>query len=267
MKTSYHVHTRWSDGGAHIKEYVRAAQSMYLSELGFSDHYAVHPSGVRVEWAIPPNRIDKYIAEVMKARRDAPPGLVVRIGIEVDYFSGQEKLIQDLLERYPFDYVIGSVHFFGNFPIDEAAARWEPLTAQERDEVMRGYWHCIRRMAESRLFDIAGHLDLTKKFGYRSSADLRPEIDKALDAIASSNMTIELNTAGWHVPVGEQYPSREILQGCFERGIPVVVTADAHRPEDLMRDYERAYKLLREVGYRSLVVFEKRQRVEVALLQ
>lgn len=260
MKTSYHVHTRWSDGQRWPKDYILAARAQGLDELGFSDHYAVHPSGMHVGWSIPENRLDRYIAEITEIANRAPSGLTVRLGVEIDYFPGQEEAIQKLLDKYSFDYVIGSIHFFGEFPIDEAAERWKPLSQEERDEIIRGYWHQVTRMAESRLFDVAGHLDLTKKFGYRASADLHAEIGAALDAIADSRMIVELNTAGWHVPVGEQYPSLDILEGCFARGIPVVLTADAHRPEDLTRDYYRAYALLRKVGYRDLVSFSRRDR-------
>jgi histidinol-phosphatase (PHP family) len=260
MKTSYHVHTRWSDGGEKIPAYVRAAGEMGLDELGFSDHYVLHPSGDQIRWGIPLNKLPRYVAEVRAAAQKSPEGLTIRLGIEMDYFPEQEDAIRKVLGEYPFDYVIGSVHFFHEFPIDEAAEIWERIAQSERDEIIRGYWVRMKRMAESGLFDVAGHLDLTKKFGYRPSTEPAEEISAALGAIAEKGMVVELNTAGWHVPVGEQYPSEDILRECFERGIPVIVAADAHKPENLTRDYPRAYALLRQIGFTELALFAERRQ-------
>ncbi|MDH7481075.1 MAG: histidinol-phosphatase [Armatimonadota bacterium] len=249
MRTSYHTHSRWSDGEGEIADFVHWASKLGLDELGISDHCVIHPNNSLITWSIPPNMLEVYVEEVQKAAKKATSNLTVRLGIEMDYFPETEDLIRSVLAKYPFDYAIGSVHFFGDFPIDEAAEKWDTLNQEQRNEIIRGYWKSVRKMAESRLFDIAGHLDLTKKFGHYASVDLSKEISATLDAIADSGMVVELNTSGWHRPCKEQYPSLSILKGCVSRGISVVVTADAHSPLELVRDFDKAYALLREVGY------------------
>ena len=116
-------------------------------------------------------------------------------------------------------------------------------------------------MVETGMFDVAAHLDLSKKFAIYPSVDMSAEISAALDAIAASNMSVEINTSGWYKPCEEAYPSPSILRGCLERGISVLVGADAHSPEDLIRGYDRAYALLREVGFTEIASYAGRQKI------
>ena len=265
MITSYHCHSRWSDGEGEILDFVRAAGEIGISEVGLSDHYVLTPDRRRKDWAMPLDALDDYVAEVRAAGEESGGGTVVRLGIEADYIPETAGELRDILSQHAFDYVIGSVHSVDGFPIDGSAADWEPLSQSERDDILRGYWTRLCEMAASRVFDFAGHLDLTKKFGYRPVANTSQRVSSALDALASSGMAVELNTSGWYVPAGEQYPSSEILAGCFVRGIPVLVTADAHTPCNVDRDLARGHSLLRGIGYRELSCFAGRVRGNYAL--
>ena len=108
------------------------------------------------------------------------------------------------------------MHIVDGFGIDGCASDWETLIQDERDDVIRAYWARVRQMARSGLFDIAAHLDLYKKFGYYPSVDISKDVEAALDAVATSGMSVELNTAGWHKPCHEEYPSPAISAGMPE---------------------------------------------------
>ena len=261
MLTSYHVHSRWSDGEGEIADFIRAANDTGLDEVGLSDHYVLTPSRRPLNWSMPPDRLENYVEAVQSAAGEALEGLVVRLGVEADFIPETVGEVRDTLSAHPFDYVIGSVHILNGFPIDGHKEDWEPLTVAERDEVIRGYWDRIRQMAESGVYDIAGHLDLTKKFGFRPTIDISAEISAALDAIARSGMTVEVNTAGWYMPVGEVYPEPSILRGCSQRNIPVIITADAHTPANLTRGFDDAYRLIEEIGFTEVASYAGRERV------
>lgn len=274
MQTSYHVHSRWSDGEGEIEDFVRAAREIGLAEVGISDHYVLMPDGRRMNWSMPLDELDSYVESLQSAAGEAGPAdsgtgkeVIIRLGIEADYFPETVSVLGDVLASHPFDYVIGAVHFVDGFPIDEKPENWTRLTQDERDEVIRGYWVRIREMAESRLFDIAAHLDLTKKFGVWPSIDLSDEVSAALDTIAASGMVVEVNTAGWYAVCEEAYPGASILEGCFHRGIPVLVTADAHNPANLTRRFEHACDLLRDIGYTELASYAGRLRFAHALAE
>lgn len=259
MITSYHCHSRWSDGEGEIADFVRRAQEIGLDEVGLSDHYVLTPDRTAKTWAMPLDALNEYVMAVQAAAEESGPDLVVRLGVEADYIPETARELKDLLAEYPFDYVIGSVHIVEGFPIDGKAEDWEPLTQPQRDDIIRCYWVRIRQMAETGTFDFAGHLDLTKKFGFFPSVDISGEITSALEAIAQSGMAVELNTSGWYVPAREEYPSPSILRGCFDRGIPTLVTADAHEPQNLDRDFDRAHSSLREIGFHEVCSFGARR--------
>lgn len=241
--TSYHVHSSWSDGSDSIQALAAAAHWHKLAEIGFSDHLVLAPPNPGpVSWSIRPESLSRYVEEVLAVRESC--AIPVRLGLEVDFFPGQAEIVQDLLSPYAFDYLIGSVHFVDGFPVDESSEQWEALTPLEIDDIHRKYWQLVAAMAETRAFQLAGHLDILKKFAFRSTQDLSREIATALDSIAAAGMTLELNTSGWGKPCHESYPSEGILREAIRRDIPIVVTADAHRKADLTQYYDQAFDLL-----------------------
>lgn len=265
MWSSYHVHSRWSDGQSDIRALVVAAREIGLWELGISDHYVMAPSGPPVEWSMPLDSLAEYLAEVAAAEEDAGPSLVIRRGVEADYFPETVAALRDALAPHPLDYVIGSVHYVDGFPIDENAGHWEALSVADRDRVIRGYWTRIAEMARTGLYDFCAHLDLTKKFGFAAGSDTEPEVSTALDAIAASGMPVEVNTAGWRTVSREAYPAPALLAACHRRGIPTLINADAHGPQFLTRDFDRAATLLRAAGYDEVVTYERRRVARMPL--
>lgn len=264
--TSYHNHTTWSDGGPTVAAQIQAARRAGLDELGISDHYVLLPNyeaseqGKPVEWSMSLELLGDYVLELRAAALETR-GLTVRLGIEADYFPATVAELRRRLEPYPFDFVIGSVHFADGFPLDEDAKLWDALSERERNEKWRRYWSLIREMAESRVFDFAAHLDLPKRFGHRPTVDLSQEEDAALDALAASDMAVEINTSGWIYPAREAYPSPALLRKLRDRGIPILINADAHFPEFLTRDFDRGRDLARAAGYTEVVRYERRRRL------
>jgi histidinol-phosphatase (PHP family) len=240
-----------------MADQVRGAIAAGLDELGISDHYTLVP-GHEVPWSLAQTGLPDYFRALHAARRLAGEELVLRFGIEADYIPESVAELGEILQAYPLDYVIGSVHFIDGFPVDDSASHWEAISQDERNVKIRKYWARVTDMASSGVFDIAGHLDLYKKFGHHATVDLSTDIAAALDAIAEAGMAVELNTSGLHY-VGEAYPSPAILLECHSRGIPTLVTADAHIPQHLTRGYDVGIGELRKAGYTQQAVFEGRR--------
>jgi histidinol-phosphatase (PHP family) len=264
MTVSYHNHTRWSDGAATLAAQVQAARSAGLDELGISDHYVLYPGGEEQEWSMPLDALGDYVLELRSAATETRD-LTLRLGIEADFFPETVEELRERLAPYPWDYVIGSVHYVNGFPIDRRTSDWDELAQDERNEMWRLYWVRMRLLAESRVFDFAAHLDLPKKFGHRPTVDLTTEARAALDAIAAADMAIEINTNGWNLAAREAYPSLELLKQARARKIPLLINSDAHFPEFLTRHFDRARALAREAGYTELVRYERRQRYSFSL--
>lgn len=264
VPTSYHNHSKWSDGASTISEMVEAAAKAGFQEFGISDHLVLTPSGEVPTWSIARESIPDYVASACDVA-ERVDSLQVRVGIEADYIPETTGILRELLATQPFDYVVGSVHYLDRFPIDEHARYWDALSPHEIDAQWRLYWLRIREMAETGLYDVAAHLDLPKKFGHRPSVDLSVLENAALDAIAAAGMVIEINVSGWMWPAREEYPSPSILTRAFARGIPLVISADAHAPAHVSRHFPRAAKVAWDIGWREVCAFDRRERRMIPL--
>jgi histidinol-phosphatase (PHP family) len=262
--TSYHTHSRWSDGQATIAAMVAADAG--LDEVGISDHYVLTPypgETTAAEWSMPLDDLGAYVDDVASAMATAP--LPVRLGLELDYFPETWGALAERLAPYDFDYLIGSVHYVDRFNIDGSADDWRPLDQERINAMHVAYWQRVAGLAATGIFDFVGHPDLVKKFAFYASDGAAAGALAALDAISAAGMAIELNTSGWDKPCAEAYPSRSLLMEARARQIPVVLTADAHVPGELARHFQRGRELLKAVGYDETVRFSKRERLVVPL--
>ena len=262
---SYHMHTRWSDGLASASEMVAGAERARLSEVGISDHLVVShlADEFDLSYALRPGTLAHCVAAIEEARSAA--SIPVRLGIEIDYFPDTPELLEEYLEGFVFDYVIGSVHFLDDFPIDATPEPWEPLSQSQVNDIYRRYYRRYAEMARTRLFDFLGHLDLPKKFRFLPDCNLSSEIEAALDAVKESGAALEFNTAGWDKPCSDPYPAPQLLGLVREREIPVLISDDAHHPTEVGRYFSRAVDILREAGYTETCRFESRQRKAAGL--
>jgi histidinol-phosphatase (PHP family) len=261
MITSYHVHSTYSDGLQPICDYPVAAVEQGIDELGFSDHFTLLPDDVRVEWSMPIESLHQYIGEVEEIAREFSGRVTIRRGIEADFCPETAENLRSTIAAAKLDYVIGSVHISNGFFIDNTRDAWDSISQEDRNQVIVGYWENIRDMAASGIFDIAGHLDLFKKFGHLPSIDVTAYALAALDAIANAGMAMEMNTSGWYKEIAEEYPSEFILQEARRRDIPLIITADAHESAHLSRAFERGRDLARRVGFTETVSFQSREMI------
>jgi histidinol-phosphatase (PHP family) len=259
----YHTHTplcRHATGEP--EEYVAAARAAGLSEYGISDHAPVRPEPFD-DWRMDEAQLPAYYDWIDRALAAAGP-LPIRAGLECDWLPGCESWIEDLAGRYPWDYLIGSVHYLGDWDFDNPKwlGRW---AKSDVEAVWTHYWKTYAAMARSRLFDIMGHPDLVKKFSHRPPGDLARFYEPAIEAIAASGGTIELNTAGWHKPCAEAYPHPRFLELARQAGVPLVISSDAHAPAEVAWDFEKAFGWAKSAGYRETQLFRKRTRSPEAL--
>lgn len=240
------------------EEYVHAAITAGLTEYGISDHAPALPEPFD-DWRMRSEQLPEYFEWIERARAAAGDHLPIRAGMECDWLSGCEKWIVTLTEKYNWDYLIGSVHYLSGWDFDNPA--WLKKWAEtDVEDAWAQYWQTYSTMAESGLFDILAHPDLIKKFGYRPSGDLRRFYEPTIDAIAASGCAIEINTAGLHKPCEEVYPEFDFLDLAFSAGIPLVISSDAHHPNEVARDFSHAIRHAQDAGYTETLLFQNRQR-------
>lgn len=244
----YHTHTlRCGHAVGSAADYVEAARSLGLSGIGISDHLPLlHTTDPGVTMGL--DELPAYVAEVqeLKARY---PGYVY-LGIEADYCRDTIQDVVDLLRTYPFDYVIGSVHFLDGWGFDDPS-RVGDFDEQDVDEIYRSYYAHLEEAAGWGVFTMLGHLDLVKKFGHRPVGSLEPEIERVAEQMAQRGVVAEINTSGLHKPVAEIYPSAQILAILRRKGVAVTFGSDAHAPAEVGRDLAAAVRAMSEAGFQS----------------
>jgi histidinol-phosphatase (PHP family) len=259
----YHMHLRASDGSiAHtvdaVERFVEQAAESGIDEIGFTEH-VYYFEQTRSLWSMPYHLercvydIEPYVDAVVEAKRR---GLPVKLGIEVDYEPGREEETADALAPHPWDYVLGSIHFLDGLSVDSEPSLIDAIGSEQ---AWRRYYETLSQAASSGLFDSLAHPDLVKFHG--------PEIDWDWDKVAGSlnGVAIEVSSAGLHKPHGKLYPSPAFLAAARERGLPITLASDAHVPQDVGRDLDRAVEHARSAGYDTVTVFDGREARQVPL--
>jgi histidinol-phosphatase (PHP family) len=263
MISDYHIHTKLCRHAAgELIDYVAAAGNADLREICVTDHFPA-PDGNDPRNRMPIEEYPEYLRIYSTVSNNPSPRVL--LGIEADYYEGQGDYLASWLKAQPFDYVIGSVHYVGSWGIDNPAeiATWK---GADVDEAWRRYFALISKLADTRIFDMVGHIDLPKKFGYRPQDEvIREIVAPALDRIASAGMGIEINTSGLRRPVKEIYPSPLILGMARQRNIPICFGSDAHRPEEVAFAFDQAVELAVNAGYREYARFSKRRKLMTPL--
>ena len=271
MLTDYHVHLRPDEPAAtaarhftagNAERYREAAEARGIAELGVAEHIHRFTQSLEVwqhpwyrQWAT--DDLDDYVRFVREETD-------LKLGLEVDFLPGREDRLASLLERYDWDYVVGSVHFVGDHAVDVDDVAFDVWRhAATAEQVWRRYFETLTAAASSGLFDILAHPDLVKVWGAGRplpDRDLRSYYEPAVEAMAESGIAVELSTAGLRKPVGELYPSPALLAMVADAGCPVALSSDAHTPEHIGFAYEQAAAALDAVGIREVSVFERRRR-------
>ncbi len=253
----YHMHTPLcGHAEGEPEEYAFQALKVGLQEIGFSDHAPmVHKPmpGVAMDFDELP-LYHKLIERTAGAFQDK---LRIKIGLEADFIPGCEDKTRAMIEAYPYDYIIGSVHFIGEWGFDHPDER-DKWSARDVNQVYREYYRLLRESAMTGLFDIIAHSDLVKKFGHRASEDMTGEVQETARVFREAGVAVEINTSGLRKPVAEMYPTLENLKIFAGEGIPLTFGSDSHRPEEVGRDFDKALVLAREAGYKEYVLFKSR---------
>jgi len=210
------------------------------------------------------DQLDEYLEKVRSVQSDFPQ-LTTRLALEVDYLPDHEDWIRDLAARHPWDYLIGSVHYLpGNWVVDhqDNLADWE---TRDIWEIWSTYFDRLTRAAASGLFDVIGHPDLPKKFGYKPTRDCTPLYEGFLAAAGQHACALDINTAGLRKTCAEIYPSADFLRLAFDRGVPITFGSDAHAPQEVGMNFGEAVQLAWSVGYRETSLYSGRRRATLPI--
>jgi histidinol-phosphatase (PHP family) len=232
-----------------ILAYCEVARARGIRQMGITEH-------------------DRYLDDIdlaaFQETRELSEDLELRLGIEIDFVPGEEEQMDRFATELPYDYIIGSVHRVGGEEVDhpdhkEIYDRWDTY------ELYEAYYENVRAAALSGRFDVLGHPDLIKIFRRFPQKDVTSMLEETADAVAESGIVVDVNAAGLRKPIGEIYPSRTFLEMFYRRGVPIILSSDAHAPEEVGAGYDKSLELVHDVGYREVVTFKDGGRGTLAL--
>jgi histidinol-phosphatase (PHP family) len=287
----YHLHL-WPHGERaqqptldQLAAYCERAQARGVTEIALTEHlfrFVQADGPLRGQWdldrhASPALRaqaeaywqehnhadLDVYVEAVLEAKA---AGLPVVLGLEVDHYEGRMDNVQALLEGYPFDVLLGSVHWIGAWLFDvlESSVAMGEWDHRGVDAAWDAYTRAIEELAASGAVDVLAHPDLAKITG-RQPAVPDEFHDRIAEAAAASGIAAEVSSAGWRKPCAEAYPAPALLARFRAKGVPVTTASDAHSL-DLVADRAGDLKpLLADAGYTELVAFSARTPRAVAI--
>lgn len=242
-----HTHPLAHEGGAYtldrLRPFVEQGLAAGLKGMAFTDH----------EWYY--RQIDE---ETVLKLREEYPSFKILLGLEADYRPGREKELERIIAEKPYDFIIGSVHHLEDWEFDhpdylEEYRRWDS------GKLYRNYFRVVEQAVDSGLFQLVGHLDLIKVFGYRYQGDLLSLVEPVLQKIKEKGLVVEVNTNGLNKPVREVYPSETVIKRCLTLGIPLALSSDAHEPWQVGLYFDKTKQLLRSMGCTQLIYLEQKE--------
>ena len=267
IRVDLHTHCSCSHGANSVREMFAAGRARGLSIQGFSEH-SPRPRGYDypTEYrdrlaALYPGHV-REVRELAAEQAALPDGSRVLLGLELDWLEDEPAFMTDVVRAYPYDYIIGGIHFLGHWGFDWSADEWAPLDSEERAGLYARYYRTMTCMARSGLFHIAAHPDLIKIFSvdsFRSWLERPGSLDlvaEALTAVRDAGMAMEISSAGLRKPCREIYPGPRILRLPADLGLPVTFASDAHRVDDVAAAFDVLARYAADAGYTESLVFQ-----------
>ena len=256
----YHLHLRKRDQQREEADHTRSAVERYaeaavergVDEIGISEH-VYYFRETRDFWELSyqlercAHSLDAYCDAILEAKRGGAP---VKLALEVDWIPQRADELADVLAAYPWDYLLGSVHWIDGLAVDGTPGWWEQAAPEA---IWKRYARELEAAARSGHFDVLAHPDLVKVFGHRVEWDWSPFV------LSLNGVALEVSSAGLHKPVGELYPDASLLALARDAGVAITLASDAHFEEHVGRDLERAVEHARAAGYETVTVFDNRR--------
>jgi histidinol-phosphatase (PHP family) len=209
------------------------------------------------------NSLEEYVTLAQLAKDE---GLPVKIGLEVDYYKDQMDDVATLLSQYPFDVLIGSVHWLGTWHLDdyESPIDYHEWTVRDIDECWKNYATALDELCGTRAVDVLAHPDLIKVAGFIPNAP-GEYWDAMAESAARVDVSMECSSAGWKKPVGEQYPAEGFLDRLVAKGVTFTTASDAHGSGRVAERAGDLADMLEVRGVHQLASYSNRERQMIPL--
>ncbi len=253
-----HTHSTYSpDGKQSLSLMVDAARHHGLQGIAFTEHAEWYPGDEAYGYLSLPD----YFVSLRSLQENSTEKLTILSGLELGNPHDFPAKVNAILCTWPFDFVIGSVHWMNNL------AGWErPIFKKGIANTYRRYFEEVLTMVDQAQFDVLGHLDLVRRDSWALFQKVLPLgdyseiIHQILKRLIERDKGLEVNTSSLRKGMSETLPNLEVL--CWYRdlgGKILVFGSDAHRPSDIAYGFEVARELAHAAGFNQMAVYQQRQ--------
>lgn len=262
-RTDYHIHPDFSIDASpvRIKDYCYRALELGLKDICFTTHVELDPVRKKIDnFAVLNGEkisvfnhtwLDKYFDDIIQAQREfKEDNLRVKAGIEVGYCMGCEKEIEEIVDNYPFDFVLGAIHCLEHIAISSMKESPNYFQSRSLSQVRTDYFSTLKEAVATGLFDAIAHIDIYQRYGLRYFGSKilkihRGAIEPIFEEMARRKMGLEINTSSLRRGLNEFHPSREIVALAAQSGVKIfTIGSDAHSLEQLGDYLDEAQALL-----------------------
>lgn len=267
MLTDFHVHTYFSaDSETEPESMIKAAIEKGMHVICITDHMDKDFFAEGEEWVFD---VAKYFEHLSKLKEKYKNEIDLRIGIELGLQPHLKEFSKKIISTWDFDYVIGSVHnISGRDPYYPEFFEGRSDTEAYREVLLE----TIKNIKLIDDFDVLGHLDYVVRYGkhrekeysYKKFSD---EIDAILRHLIENGKGLEVNTAGLKYGLPFPHPHPDVLKRYRELGGEIItIGSDAHRPEHLGYDFQKAKAILKEYNFKYCTEFRQRKPIFLRIL-
>lgn len=272
IQADMHMHTWFStDSEACPRDMADEAVRKGLKTICFTDHFDKDD----LEWGEEGIfDVDAYFVEMQKLQEEYAGKLNIRIGIELGLRTYLKDYYEELTKKYPFDFVIGSVHNVpykkdaeGNILYTDPAAEKLFTDRTDKEAYRLMMETTLENVRTSDCFQTLGHLDYVVRYGksrekeysYTDYADI---IDEILKLLIEKEKGLEVNSAGLKYGLPFAHPHPDVLKRYRELGGKIItIGADAHKPEHIAYDFAKAEEILKSCGFKYYTEFFEQKPV------
>jgi len=277
-QANFHTHTLFCDGLNHLEDYVVVAINKEMSAIGFSTHV---PIPFINKWNMPAAKTQDYFATIQQLQKKYSQQIEIYAGFEMDYLiTADKRLIHEYINQA--DYTIGSVHYLyavknqkyytTDGTADDVALTHQEFANGDSKFLVSAYYNELLHIIREFKPNIIGHLDVIKKRNYQNcyfdetAKWYQDLVEQVLEEIALHNIIVEVNTGGrLRGYIADNYPSAWILKKCLAKNIPIIISSDAHRTEDLDGFFTETIQQLKNSGFTHQKTLRTGKWIEVAL--
>ena len=258
IKSDYHLHTNFSfDSETDPQDMIKSAIDKGIKTICITDHQDL-------DFAEPGWEVDfsKYIPYFEEMQNKYKEKIEILMGVELGLQPHLKDINKDISKKYPFDFVIGSVHLFDGFD-PYYPDYFEGKTDEEG--YRRAFEITLENLKTAEYYDSLGHLDYIVRYGKNGEEsynvfDHFDYIDEILKILISKGKGLEINSGGLKKGLSFAHPHPEILTRYKELGGEIItIGSDAHIPEDIAHSFPMLKDYLESLGFKYYAEFRKRK--------